>query len=69
MRSLSISYSSSLALARESRPLITPNEGFERQLGIWGDCGYEVFEQDAGDRKDEIHYREWKEERDAFYRR
>lgn len=43
MRSLSLDYSAALALARESRPLISPNEGFEYQLSVWQHCEFDLY--------------------------
>lgn len=42
MRTLKLSYAAALSLAKESRPLICPNEGFERQLQLWQRCEYKV---------------------------
>ncbi|KAH8648785.1 protein-tyrosine phosphatase-like protein [Tricladium varicosporioides] len=43
MRSLLLEYSEALALAREYRPLISPNEGFEYQLRVWQHCEYDPY--------------------------
>jgi len=48
MRTLSLPYASALSLARESRALITPNAGFEKQLRIWAFCNYSLVEPGTG---------------------
>lgn len=65
MRKLSLTYEEALSLARQSRPLITPNSGFEKQLLVWQECEYDVF-TDEGAEKDE--YREWKRGRDDIFK-
>ncbi|KAI9374234.1 protein-tyrosine phosphatase-like protein [Aspergillus egyptiacus] len=54
MRALCLPYTKALSLARESRPLINPNIGFEYQLRIWEGCGFEAYfwdrERDSGRR-------------------
>ncbi|OCT47194.1 hypothetical protein CLCR_02423 [Cladophialophora carrionii] len=81
MRRFQLSYASALSLARESRPQITPNSGFEKQLRVWEFCGYNVY--DCGDetggsgeagsrqavRKEKPPYRAWKAERDNLLKR
>lgn len=43
MRSLSMSYDTVLALAREYRPSIAPNSGFAEQLRLWQQLEYRVI--------------------------
>ncbi|KAJ9610766.1 hypothetical protein H2200_005543 [Cladophialophora chaetospira] len=67
MRKNNLSYASGLNLARESRPQITPNNGFEKQLRIWEFCKYEIYvpaSETGGERKEKPPYKAWKAERD-----
>jgi hypothetical protein len=69
MRRFQLSYASALSLARESRPQITPNSGFERQLRVWEFCGYSVYDGSESERpeaemKEKPPYKAWKAERD-----
>ena len=66
MRTLSLSYSEALSLARESRSLISPNSGFEEQLLIWEACGYDVF-TDEGMQKEA--YSIWQKKSDDVFGR
>ena len=72
MRKSSLDYSSALALARESRALITPNPGFEYQLRVWHFCGYDVYASDnlinpnLLSRKEKAAYKAWKSNRDEM---
>lgn len=72
MRKTSLHYSSALALARESRALITPNPGFEYQLRVWHFCGYDVYASDnsinldSSSRKEKAAYKTWKSNRDEM---
>ncbi|KAL2787360.1 protein-tyrosine phosphatase-like protein [Aspergillus keveii] len=43
MKYLSLPYAAALLTARQSRPIISPNTGFEYQLRIWEKCGFDVF--------------------------
>jgi hypothetical protein len=65
MRKLGMSYAPALALARESRPQITPNSGFEKQLRIWEFCQYSVLHNPDGTgvKREKAPYKAWKEER------
>ena len=78
MRSLSLPYASALSLARESRPVICPNDGFERQLRIWEYCKYDIYEHlldrsstaaTEETRKEKPSYKAWKAERDSLLKR
>ncbi|KIW66106.1 hypothetical protein PV04_08310 [Phialophora macrospora] len=80
MRRLQISYASALSLARESRPQITPNSGFERQLRVWEFCRYSVYDDDGRDgsvesgrvnneRREKPSYKAWKAERDNLLKK
>lgn len=66
-------FSAALCLARESRPLICPNDGFERQLRTWEFCNYDVHSDelvpDAAVRKEKRAYAVWKAERDNLLKR
>ena len=71
MRKLQIPYPAALSMAQESRSLICPNKGFERQLQVWGDCKYDVYVDNPATsaaaenlRKEKQVYRAWKRERD-----
>ena len=72
MRKFSLDYPDALALARESRPLVSPNPGFEDQLQIWHSCGYNIYlsndspaaESPALEEKD--IYKAWKSNRDIM---
>jgi hypothetical protein len=71
MRALKLDYSSALALARESRALITPNSGFEYQLRVWQHCGYDVYVSESAASttsplQDKYAYKVWKSNRDAL---
>lgn len=78
MRRFEVGYDEALAMARESRDLITPNVGFEEQLRVWEQCGYDVYLPDlsekAGDgevpvgtggRKEKAAYKLWKKEQQS----
>jgi hypothetical protein len=76
MRTLNLSYDSALTLARQSRPLINPNPGFERQLRIWEECKYEVYAPEVD--TDSVPssavevkpaYKAWKRQRDELFSR
>ncbi|KAF2492029.1 phosphatases II [Lophium mytilinum] len=79
MRACRLPYSEALALARESRALITPNLGFEKQLRIWGFCEYEVVVPGSGSLTSALGnvvedvekrpYVVWKRERDELFRK
>jgi dual specificity phosphatase 12 len=64
MRTLSVPYADALSLVRESRPIVTPNIGFARQLKVWEECRYEIFIHDT--EKEKTPYRLWKKERDEL---
>lgn len=72
IRKLSLDYSAALGLARESRPLITPNPGFEYQLRVWHFCECDVYESDDSTTPDQkgprekAAYRAWKANRDEL---
>ncbi|OBT77761.1 hypothetical protein VF21_03768 [Pseudogymnoascus sp. 05NY08] len=68
MRELSLNYTAALALARESRSLITPNQGFEAQLGVWGQCKYDIFIHEPGctAAREKYAYKAWKSNRDGL---
>lgn len=68
MKKLRLSYAAALQLARESRPMILPNPGFEKQLRIWEFCEYEVFQTDekTGEMTEKAAYRAWKRENEAL---
>ena len=58
-------------MARECRPLVCPNVGFERQLRIWGFCEYDVYVRELESvpvsesvLKEKTAYKVWKAERD-----
>lgn len=71
MRRLKISYPTALSLAQESRSLICPNEGFQRQLQIWEQCNLDVYmPSTAGEteKKEKPAYKAWKDERDSLLR-
>jgi len=80
MRSLSLSYSSAVTLARESRPIICPNDGFERQLRVWQFCKYDIYQPSSDapsttteavteTRQEKPSYKAWKAERDVLLKR
>ncbi|KAK4943563.1 hypothetical protein LTR10_016857 [Elasticomyces elasticus] len=72
MRNFQISYSAALSLARESRPIICPNQGFGTQLRAWEHCKYDIYldvEDEAGsnrtkEKKEKPPYKAWKAQRD-----
>lgn len=68
MRELSLNYAAALALARESRSLITPNQGFEAQLGVWGQCKYDIFiyQPESTTAREKYAYKAWKSSRDGL---
>jgi len=66
MRKFSMPYVDALALARESRFIISPNSGFERQLQVWDDCKYNLS-LPSGTEK--ASYKLWRSEMDALIRR
>jgi dual specificity phosphatase 12 len=64
MRSRSLNYESALALARKSRAVIAPNEGFADQLRLWQKMNYSISEADGvGLRKTKLQYEEWRIDR------
>jgi hypothetical protein len=74
MRAFALPYSSALILARESRPLISPNAGFERQLRIWEHCRYHIYLAESTSSpgsapKEKAAYKAWKSERDILLKR
>jgi hypothetical protein len=75
MRLHTLPYSSALALARESRPPISPNTGFEYQLRIWEHCKYDVYSvaettsATGAMLKEKAAYKAWKAERDNVMNR
>ncbi|KAF2459677.1 protein-tyrosine phosphatase-like protein [Lineolata rhizophorae] len=74
MRKLKIEYSAALALAREARPIIFPNQGFERQLRIWHFCKFDIYQESTpgspnSPPKAKQPYRVWKSERDNLLSR
>lgn len=71
MRELSLNYAAALTLARESRSLITPNQGFKIQLGIWGQCKYDIFIHQPGSTTapQKYAYKAWKSNRDSLMAR
>jgi hypothetical protein len=68
MRRFQLSYATALNLARESRPRICPNNGFEKQLRVWEFCRYSIYRDSDGSteeiRKEKPPYKAWKAERD-----
>ncbi|RFU26809.1 hypothetical protein B7463_g9532, partial [Scytalidium lignicola] len=79
MRSLCVPYSTALSMARESRPLISPNQGFEYQLKVWEHCKYDIYLSQLPSPSPSVHqrnkiegpkekpaYKAWKQERDAL---
>ncbi|KAK2770296.1 hypothetical protein FQN53_005645 [Emmonsiellopsis sp. PD_33] len=67
MRKLELPFSTALDLARESRPIICPNEGFKVQLQIWGNCCYDIHhekEETVEGKKEKPAYKAWKDNRD-----
>ncbi|KFX86739.1 hypothetical protein V490_08891 [Pseudogymnoascus sp. VKM F-3557] len=68
MRDLSLDYATALSLAKESRPLIAPNQGFEAQLNVWGQCKYDIFIHDPGSAipREKYAYKELKSIRDGL---
>lgn len=43
-----------------------PNAGFWTQLGIWGECGFEVLD---GEGEEKGVYREWREQAEGEMRK
>ena len=72
MRKLQISFSDALAMARESRSIICPNEGFQRQLQIWEQCHYDIYANEQATstdgKKEKPPYKAWKVERDNLFK-
>ena len=44
MRRLRMEYDDALALVRKYRPLVTPNEGFEKQLRLWRELEWSRYD-------------------------
>lgn len=61
MRQTKVDYDTALARARTYRDIITPNEGFESQLRLWGEMGCSI-RRDNGELKHQ--YVAWKAEKD-----
>lgn len=70
MRKLQVSYAEALSLAQESRSLISPNEGFHRQLQVWEQCKFDVYMPTTVDgiKKEKPAYKAWKDQRDGLLR-
>jgi dual specificity phosphatase 12 len=69
MRRLGVNYEEALVLARSCRSLVTPNEGFAKQLELWHSMGCSIYEgevADGGKRKLKSLYLAWKAERDGL---
>jgi hypothetical protein len=69
MRRLGVGYEEALVLARSCRSLVTPNEGFAKQLELWHSMGCSIYEgevADGGERKLKSLYWAWKAERDGL---
>jgi dual specificity phosphatase 12 len=69
MRRLGVNYEEALVLARSCRSLVTPNEGFAKQLELWHSMGCSIYEgevADGGERKLKSLYLAWKAERDGL---
>lgn len=72
MRKRQLSFAAALSLARDSRALICPNSGFEKQLRIWEFCGYSIYQgvnteeatKSGNERREKPPYKAWKAERD-----
>jgi hypothetical protein len=47
-----------LHFVKSKRPRVQPNPGFWTQLGIWENCGFDVYD---GEGREKRVYREWKE--------
>ena len=74
MRTLGLSYDTALSLARESRPLIMPNPGFQRQLRVWEECQCDVYLQEPDTTSipsspvvEKPAYKVWKQQRDDLF--
>ncbi|KAF2762132.1 phosphatases II [Pseudovirgaria hyperparasitica] len=63
MWSRGLTYAAALDLARESRDVITPNEGFVRQLRVWEECGCAIRGEEDGVEKGV--FVEWRREREG----
>ncbi|KAL2818410.1 protein-tyrosine phosphatase-like protein [Aspergillus cavernicola] len=44
MRTLEVDYKTALSMAQQSRILISPNFGFQYQLRLWRQCGFDVYD-------------------------
>jgi dual specificity phosphatase 12 len=73
MRRLDVGYEEALAIARSCRPLITANEGFAKQLQLWHQMRYTIYENEPAnaegepqERKLKSLYLAWKAERDGL---
>jgi hypothetical protein len=53
MKYLSLPYAAALLTARQSRPIISPNTGFEYQLRIWEKCGFDLFIPEGEDQEED----------------
>jgi hypothetical protein len=60
MRSRKLDRDEALRFVKMKRPRVQPNSGFWRQLEIWGNSAYEVWEEVDGIRQEKEEYREWK---------
>jgi dual specificity phosphatase 12 len=67
MRTLSLPFADALCVVRESRPVVSPNIGFTRQLKLWEECKYDVLVDH--DTEEKVAYRIWKEERDGLLKK
>jgi dual specificity phosphatase 12 len=70
---LDVGYEEALAMARSYRPLITANEGFAKQLQLWHQMRYSIYENEptnaegeSQERKLKSLYLAWKAERDGL---
>jgi len=55
-----------LRFVKSRRPRVQPNAGFWTQLGIWGECGFEVLD---GEGEEKGVYREWREQAEGEMRK
>jgi hypothetical protein len=67
-QTLSLSYAASLTLARQSRPQINPNPGFEHHIRLWIYLNYSIYSSNNEKREKHL-YTAWKKSRVRFLSR
>lgn len=60
MRAQQIGRDEALRFVKTKRPRVQPNSGFWKQLEIWQNCEYNIWEDSQGNKREKKEYAEWK---------